>query len=163
MALTKREQILVERLKKSGHLIGREEVDAPFQVLIRPLATVGLDTGKFALWFEEEISTAIKEAELAIPVKHFIISPHVIDQTISTLPPDHVTFKRKENAVSVGLSIGYSTWLRSSEKSKLASMYENIKLSLLQIPQKHVGDAGREALLNIVENVYAKLQSRLTH
>lgn len=161
MAFTKREQVLIERLKRSGRVIGQEKIDAPFGVLVRPLATVGVDAGKFALWFEEEISAAIKGTGLTLPIKRIMISPHIIDQAVSARPPDGVAFKRKENAVFVAIDINYSKWLHSSESAKLTSMYENIKQSLLRIPQEYVGDSGREVLLNITENAYNKLQSRL--
>jgi hypothetical protein len=163
MALTKRERVLIERLKKSGRMSRREKVDAPFEVLVRPLATVGVGAGKFALWFEEEISTGVKAAGLTLPLKRIMISPHIIDLTIAAYPLDGVTFRRRENAIFVAVSIDYQTWSRSSENSKLASMYENIKQSLLQIPGEYVGDSGRETLLNIIENAYTKLQSRLAH
>jgi hypothetical protein len=76
---------------------------------------------------------------------------------------DGVAFKRRENAIFVAIDIDYSTWLHSSDNSKLALMYENIRQSLLKIPQKYVGDGGLVALLNIIENAYTKLQSRLMH
>ena len=163
MALTKREQVLIERLKKSGRMIRREKVDAPFEVLVRPLATVGVDAGKFALWFEEEISAGIKATGLTLPLRRIAISPHVIDLTIAARPLDGVSFRRRENAIFVAVSIDYQTWSRSSDNSKLTSMYGNIKQSLHSIPQKYVDDSGRKALLNIIENAYAKLQSRLAH
>ena len=163
MTFTKREQILIERFKRSGRVIDQEKLDAPFGVLVRPLAIVGLDTGKFALWFEEEISAAIKRTGLTLPVKRIMISPHILDQTMLARPPEGVVFKRRENAVFVAIDIDHSTWLHSSENSKLALMYENIRQSVQKIPPKYVGDNGREALLNIVENAYTKLQSRLVH
>lgn len=163
MALTKREQVLIERLKNSGRAIDREKRDAPYVVLVRPLAMVGLDAGKFALWFENEISVAIKRIGLALPVSWIMISPHIIDLTVSVRPSDGVSFKRNENAIFVAIDIDYSKWLNSSDDSKLYLMYENIRQSLLLIPQKYLGDSSRQTLLNVIEEVYTKLQSRLTH
>lgn len=163
MALTKREQVLIERLKRSGRAIDQEKRDAPYVVMVRPLAMVGLDVGKFALWFENEISVAIKRIGLTIPVSWVMISPHIIDPSMSVRPPDGVSFKRKDNEVLVTIGIDYSKWLHSSDDTRLALMYENIKKSLLLIPQKYVGDSGRETLLNVLEEVYSKLRSRLTH
>ena len=144
-------------------MIGRTKTDASLGVLVRPLATVGVDAGKFALWFEEEITAAIKATGLTLPIKRIMISPHVIDQAASARPIDGVAFKRKENAIFVAKDIDYTKWSQSSESSKLALMHENIRESLLNIPQKYVGDNGRKTLLNITENAYTKLQSRLAH
>lgn len=163
MALTKREQVLLDRLKKSGRAIDRQKLDVPFSVLVRPLATVGVDAAKYALWFEEEISASVSRTGLILPISRIIISPHIIDETLSARPPDGVAFKRRENTVFVAVSMDYSRWSHSSENSKLASMYENIKESLQRIPQKYMGESGRKALLDITENAYAKLRSRLVH
>lgn len=163
MAPTKREQVLIERYKKSGGRIDQEKLDAPFGFLVRPLATVGLDSGKFALWFEEETSAAIKEAKLTFPIRRLMISPHIIDQTLSGRPSDGVVFKRNENAVLVAITLDHPTWQDSSDSSKLNLMYETIKQSILEVPSKHMDDNGRKALLRIVDNAYAKLQSRLVH
>lgn len=168
MAFTKREQILIERFKRSGRAIDQEKLDAPFGVLVRPLASVGLDAGKFALWFEEEIWAAIKRIGLTPPVRRVMISPHIIDPTTiepvtSIRPSDEVSFKRKENAIFVAIEIDYSIWFHSSDESKLALIYKNIKQSLLLIPKKYVGDSDREMLLSVIEEVYTKLRSRLTH
>lgn len=163
MALTKREQVLIERLKRSGRAIDQQKRDAPNVVLVRPLAMVGLDAGKFALWFENEISVAIKRIGLTIPVSWVMISPHIVDPSMSVRPSDGVSFKRKDNEILVTIGIDHSRWLHSSDDEKLALMYENIKQSLLLIPPKYVGDSGRETLLNIIEEVYTKLRSRLTH
>ena len=163
MALSKREQVLIERYKKSGRVVDQEKLDAPFGLLIRPLAMVGLDAGKFALWFEDEISALLKITGLTLPVRHIMISPHLIDQTVSQRPVEGIAFKQRESAVFVAIDIDHSTWLLSSDKSKLALMYENVRQSILAIPQKYVGDSGREALLDIVESSYTKLKTRLMH
>ena len=139
----------------------RGKAEAPFAVLVRPLATVGGDTGKFALWFEEEISAGIEATGLTLPLKRIMISPHVLDLPVAARPLDGVSFRRRENAIFVAVSIDYQTWSRSSENSKLTSMYENIRQSLDSIPRKYVDDSGRRVLLNLVENAYTKLQSRL--
>jgi len=163
MALSKRERVLIERYKRSGRVVDQEKLDAPFAILVRPLAMAGLDVGKFSLLFEDEISALVKIAGLTLPVRHIMISPHVIDQTVSQRPLEGVSFKRRQNAVFVALDIDHSTWLLSSDKSKLALMYENVKQSILAIPQKYVGNDGRKSILDIVENAYAKVQTRLVH
>jgi hypothetical protein len=163
MTLTKREKTLIERYKKSGRTVDQEKLDARFRFLVRPLATIGLDAGKFALWFEEEISKAIKEAGLEFSISSVVISPHIVDPTTSSRPSDGVVFKRSENAVFVAASIDHHTWLLSSDSTKLMSMHENIRHSVLKLPQKYVDDNVREALLGIIDNVYARLRSRLVH
>lgn len=163
MAPTKREQLLIERFKKSGGVVDQEKIDAPFGVLVRPLATVGLDAGKFALWFEEKITEAIKVTGLTLPIRRIMISPHIIDPTVAQRPPDNVAFKRRENSIFVAIGMDHSKWMYFSDSKKLASMYDNIRQSICKIPQKHIGDSGREALLNIVGKVYIELQSRLVH
>jgi hypothetical protein len=159
MAFTKREQILIERFKRSGRKIDQEKLDAPFGVLVRPLATVGVDAGKFALLFENEISVAIKRIGLTLPVRRVMISPHIIDETTARRPSGGVSFKSKENAIFVAIDIDHSKWVHSSDNSKLTSMYENIRHSLLLIPQTYVGDSGRDILLNVMEDAYTKLQA----
>jgi hypothetical protein len=163
MALTKREQVLIDRFKKSGRVLDQEKLNAPFGVLVRPLASVGIDSGKFALWFEEEISAGIKETGLTLPVRRIMISPHIINVEDAVIPSRGVTFRRKENAIYAATDIDFSQWVQFSNNQKLTMMYEHIKLSLLNIPQKHVGDVGREALLSIIDSAYIKLQSRLAH
>jgi hypothetical protein len=161
--LNKRERLLIERFRRSGRTIDQEKLDAPFRFLVRPLSMVGLDAGKFALWFEEEIFSGIKKAELAFPIRSILISPQLIDESVSRRPLDAVRFKRRENAIFAGISIDHSIWLHSSDNAKLMLMYENIKQSTLEIPQKYIGIDGREALLNIIDNAYTKLQQRLKH
>jgi hypothetical protein len=163
MALTKREQVLIERFKRSGRAVDQKKLDAPFSILVRPLSAAGLDTGKFALWFENEMSNEFVSSDLKFPIKRIMISPHVLDETMAKRPADRVTFKRRENAVFVGLGIDYSRWRHASDKSKLTEMYENIKESILKIPQNYLGDGGREALLVIVEKAFVQLKSRLKH
>ena len=161
MPLTKREQILIDRLKKSGRPIEQAKIDAPFSVLVRPLATIGVDAGKFALWFEEEISTGIGSFKVGAPIKRIVISPHIIDPAVSALPPDSISFSRKENAVFVAIGIDYLKWSHSSDATKLTAIYENIRQSILSIPKKHLGDESREMLLSIAKDSHVKLQSRI--
>ncbi len=163
MAFNKRESALIERYKKSGRTINRERLDAAFHFLVRPLATIGADTGKYALWFEDEVVAAIKGTKFGSPVSCIMISPIVIDETMSARPPDSLRFKRSENAVYVAIGIDYAAWNRSSDVSKLGMTYENIKQSLSKISTKHLLQDDRDRLFGVVDNVYVKFQSRLVH
>ncbi len=163
MALSKREQALIDRYKESGRVPNEKALDAPFLVLVRPLASAGLDSGRFALWFEEEISAQIEETGLTLAVRRIMISPHIINPEHGVIPSRGVSFSRRENAIHTMTDIDFLQWIQLSDDRKLATMHEHIRRSILNIPGRYVDGDGRERLLQIVDSAYGKLQHKLAH
>jgi len=148
--LSKKEQKLIDRLKASGHAINSIQLNAPFRFMVRPFTTVGTESVNLASWFEDEIFSAVKGWKFESPIAGIVIFPKIFNKEVSPPPDDHITYKKKEKSVYVGLNIEFSTWASAPKQEKLRLLSDNIERSLERIPNKYLLDTDRKKLLSIV-------------
>jgi hypothetical protein len=161
--LSKKEQKIIDRLKASGYVGNNVQRDAPFQFLVRPFTTVGIESLNLASWFEDDIFSAIRDLKFESPITGIAIFPTIFDNAIASAPKDYLMYKRKEMSVFVGLNIGFSSWTSGSREEKLSLLANNITQSIERIPDKHLSTSDRKKLLDIVSQVHKRLIARLLH
>ena len=138
-----------------------KQSDAPFKFLVRPITTVNAGNRKLSWIFEDEVFALFGGLTFSSPISGILILPGIIDSSIAPPTPDYVGYKKKDNSVSVGLSIDFALWERSSKLEQLGLLADNIRRSLDKIQSRYLADADREKLHLIVDKVQALLASRL--
>ena len=88
---------------------------APFRFMIRPLVTRGVELGTLADWLERQAFQLVRRESFTSPAKNIMIFPKILDPSVAVIS-DHLTYKRKECTVYVGVNIDYRVWLNSAPK-----------------------------------------------
>jgi hypothetical protein len=127
--LKKREKALVDKIRQAGLLTESEQLNAPFRFMIRPFTTVGTDYRKIASLFEHEVFQLVKMETFDSDVTNIIVFPKILDRSIAT-EPDHITYKKKESAMYVGVNIDHTTWQGASDDRKADLLSQNIRESI---------------------------------
>jgi hypothetical protein len=140
--------------------IGKQS-DAKFKFLVRPVTTVNVTGGNLSRMFEDEVFASFKDITFSSTITGILILPGIIDSSIAPPPADYVGYKKKDNSVSVGIRIDFSSWERSSELERLGLLADNIRRSLDKIQSRYLADEDREKLQFIVEKVQSLLVQRL--
>jgi hypothetical protein len=161
--LSKKDQEIMNRLVASGYAINDVQLHAPFRFLVRPFKTTGVEVGRLAAWFEEEVFSDIKNIDFQSPIAGIAIFPTIFDNAIAPTPKDYVKYKRSEKSVFVAVNINFSLWAAASQNERLNLLADNIRQSIERIPEKYLSSLDRDRLLNLVGQTHQRLLSRLMH
>jgi hypothetical protein len=130
--------------------------------MIRPLVPRGVELGTLADWFERQAFQLIRRESFTSPAKNIMIFPKILDPSVAVIS-DHLTYKRKECTVYVGVNIDYRVWLNSAPKVRLDILAENVKLSLAKITSKHLSEEDRAKLVDIMDRVMPLVRAKLVN
>jgi hypothetical protein len=156
-ALSKKEQAIMDRLKASGYASNHAQLHAPFRFLVRPFTTVGIEVGKLASWFEDDVFSKINAFEFQSPITGIAIFPAIFDSAIAPPPKDYLKYKRSEKSVFVGVNINFAAWATGSQSERLNLLGENIGRSVEGIPEKYLSSLDRDRLLSVVSQTHDRL------
>jgi hypothetical protein len=157
--ITKREQMPTDRSEAPV----RNQLNASFKFMVRPFTTVGVESLDLATWFEDEILEMIYDTKFESKITGIIVFPKIFDADIAPPPSDHLTYKRGEKSVFVGLNIGFRNWHSASRQEKLNILASNIRDSIQKIPDAYLTDIDRDKLIFALDHAHKRLIQRLTH
>lgn len=157
--VTKREQMPTDRSDAPV----RNQLNAPFKFMVRPFTTVGVESLELAAWFEDEILERIYGTKFESKITGIIVFPKIFDADIAPPPSDHLTYKRGEKSVFVGLNIGFPTWHSASRHEKINILSDNIGNSIRKIPDIYLTNADRNKLILALDAAYKSLIQRISH
>jgi len=160
--LKKREKALVDKMRKAGLLADGEQLDASFRFMIRPFTTAGTDHIKIASWFEHEAFQLVKSQNFVSFANNVIVFPKILDPSIM-IEPDHLTYKKHERAVYVGLNINHASWQTASEAGKVDLISDNVSKSIQEISPEYLSERDQRKLLEIVADTRTRLKSKFLH
>ena len=161
--ITKREQVLIERLKASGRKVHTEQFDSPLMFMVRPFTTVGVDVDQLASLFENETLSIIKTLNFESPIKGILVFPTIIDGTLAKVPTDYVKHKTREKTVFVGRNISYDCWSEALEGQRVELLAENIRGSIRMIPRKYLAERDQVKLLTVIDRGLPRVRAKLLH
>jgi hypothetical protein len=99
VVLSKKERILVDRLRKSGRTINEDRMHAHFRLTIRPLTTIGTECGHPVSGFDDEAFSSVRELEFNSPSRGIMITPIIVDETLAKVPADSSRYRSKDRTV----------------------------------------------------------------
>lgn len=140
--------------------MGRQS-DAPFKFLVRPVTTVNIASKRLSWAFEDELFSLFDGVKFSSPISGILILPGIVDRSIARPPLDSVHHYKEDNSVSVGNNMDFEEWQRSSEMERLELLTQNIHSSLEKIQRRHLTDADREKLHELVDETQARLAAML--
>jgi hypothetical protein len=163
MVFSKREQILIDRFKKSGRVVNEQRLNAPFRLTVRPLTTVGTAWGYPFSAFDDEAFSLVKESKFDSAIKGIMVTPIIMDEAIAKAPVDSLRYKANEKTIYVAIGIDHSVWSQAENTSRIDLLADNIRSSIHKVPDKRLTGSDRANLLAIVDQVQNRLKSRLVH
>ncbi len=156
MSKNKHERNLLTRFRKAGLKSNEKQVDAPFSFVISPTTTPGVDaneSGSMAREFGNGIVENIALLTMQSPITGIVVFPRILDKNIAKIP-DHLTHKRKEKAVFVGVNIDFDEWIVSSVARRIDILAETIVEALRRIAARHLlYPEDRDRLVHTVNDV----------
>ena len=151
--VTKREQMPTDRNEAPV----RNQLNAPFKFMVRPFTTMGVESLDLAMWFEDEILEMIYDTKFKSKITGIIVFPKIFDADIAPPPSDHLTYKRGEKSVFVGLNIEFRNWHSASREQKLNILADNIRNSIQKIPNTYLADVDRDKLIVALDHAHKRL------
>jgi hypothetical protein len=139
------------------------QINAPFKFMVRPFTTVGVESLDLARCFEDEILEMIYDTKFESKITGIMVFPKIFDPDIAPPPSDHLTYKRGEKSVFVGLNIGFRNWHSASRQEKLNILADNIGDSIRKIPNAYLTDIDRDKLILALDHVHKSLIQRISH
>lgn len=161
MSMKEYEKVLLDRFRKAGLKPNRVQLDAPFKFVISPTTTPGIDAkeiGSLARQFGNGIDEKIREWTIRSPITGIVVFPKILDPNIAVMP-DHLTYKRKEKSVFVGVNIPFATWASSPLARKIEVLAETITQALGRIDPRKLHPEDRVRLTNAVNAVRDAMKS----
>ena len=146
---TEFEKVLLDRFRKAGLKPNQLPLDAPFSFVVSPTTTPGIDTkesGSLAREFGNGIVEKIGEWTMQSPITGIVVFPKILDASIAKMP-DHLTYKRKEKAVFVGVNIAFDLWVASPIAKKIEILAETIVDALGRIAPRQLHPEDRDRLV----------------
>jgi hypothetical protein len=150
-------------MTEAGRPSHRPQADAPFRFMVRPFPTVGTSSLHLANWYEDIVFATIQQTNLTSPISGVVIFPKIFDPKIADPPNDHLTYKKRERAVFVGLNINHAAWERASSSEQLDLLGNNLKRSIQRIPEAYLSRSDAETLQLIIDGAASVLAVRLLH
>src|ERR1700722_11041071 len=99
----------------------------------------------------------IYDTKFESKITGIIVFPKIFDADIAPPPSDHLTYKREEKSVFVGLNIGFQNWHSASRQEKLNILADNIRNSIQKIPNAYLADVDRDKLILVLDNAHKRL------
>jgi hypothetical protein len=160
-----REEVLLERLHRSGVRLDLEQRDAPFKFVVSPTTTAGVDsdeTGRLAADFKVEVFRIIKGLQISSSLTGVVIFPRILDKNISKLA-DGITYKRKERSYFVKRNIPFAVWQTATHDLRLDIFADNLCESIRSIPARHLSDGDKSKILAAIDEARSILKQRSLH
>jgi hypothetical protein len=155
MSMKEREKVLLARFRKAGLKPNQVQVEAPFKFVVSPTTTSGVDTkesGFLAREFGNRIVENIREWTMQSPITGIVVFPKILDANIAKMP-DHLTYKRKERSVFVGVNIPFEAWVTSPFAEKVEILSETILEALGRIAPRQLYPEDRDRLARAINAV----------
>jgi hypothetical protein len=141
----------------------RDQLNAPFKFMVRPFTTVGVESLDLASWFEDEILERIYGTKFESKITGIVVFPKIFNKDVAPPPKDHLTYKKEEKSIFVGLNIDFTIWHSSSKQEKINILADNINKSIQKIPSDYLVDADRENLVLALDIAHKRLIQRISH
>jgi hypothetical protein len=155
------EKVLLKRFREAGLKPNRVQLDAQFSFVVSPTTTAGVDTkesGSLAREFGNGIVENISEWTMQSPITAIVVFPKILDANIANMP-DHLTYKRKERSVFVGVNIPFDEWVASPVTKKIEILAETIVKALGMIAPRHLHPEDKDRLVRAVSVVRETMMS----
>jgi hypothetical protein len=139
---------MLEHLAEQGYPVDFEALDAPFNFTISSIATYDVDVDVI-LKFSNRLRELIRQERFSCELKDIILHPVILNPEI-TSSNEAITWKRKDMAYVIRQSIGFSDWQNGSLRDKKKLLESCVVDAVGRIPEKHLAEASRGAIVKIV-------------
>ena len=162
MSMKEHEKALLGRFRKAGFKPNQLQLDAPFGFVVSPTTTSGVDTkesGSLAREFGDGIVENIRGWTMQSPITGIVVFPKILDENIAKMP-DHLTYKRKERSVFVGINIPFDVWIASLIAEKIDILADALVEALGRIAERQLHPEDRNRLAHAVCVIRETIKSK---
>lgn len=162
MAMRRVNEAMLRRLAESGYPVDFGALDASFNLTITPVTSIDVDSEPL-IQFSQRVREQIRESGFKCNLADIAISVMVLNPAISTAK-DGSSWKRASRSYVLRRSIDFSHWQSAKPNEKKALLGKCVIDSIADIPTKHLDEASKEALAEIVrQSTRPKKTTRIAH
>lgn len=159
MTQREKEILLLKKAERAGVPINWAAAEREFGFAVSTITTYGVDSA-ILTQLGKLVSDAAEQKNFSCQLKAIIVFPMITDLEIFARK-DFKTHKVKDSGYFVGKNIDFDAWKNAKRPRRIALATANLKLSIQDIPDRHLSPDQKEQILILIDAASKVLLEKL--